>query len=412
MNTAAPLPPLPTIAKALRRTTEVLAQELALPTASAPDWSPFEWQMARAAAVIHGVSPLLASRLRWQGPGTWDAFLQQQRLNVLRRHERIEHLLSELDAAAQQAGIAVMALKGAALHRMGFCRAGERPMGDIDLLVNPADLERVTQCVLPLGYRLTATTWRHSIFETLQSSPADRFGEQADLPVKIEVQTKVAERLPWNEVDITAALRGADAGVGLTHYASIEALLLHQLLHAAGNMSSRWLRMLQLHDIATIAAQMTADSWRRLLDSKAVPGGLWWTYPPLRLAARYFVDAVPNHVLSELAARCPWWLKRRADRYRLSDVSGSYLSVAAIPAAIWSRTFPELGWYLWRRLRPIPEEMTQIGNFARVQTWATDGSWYSDSQWRRILQWVGQRPARPQILHTVRLALQSEHPAL
>lgn len=35
---------------ALRKTTEHLAAELANPTPNAPDWSPFEWRMARAAA--------------------------------------------------------------------------------------------------------------------------------------------------------------------------------------------------------------------------------------------------------------------------------------------------------------------------------------------------------------------------
>ena len=54
-------PSLKIVKEGLRRTTEALALELALPQPSdtAPEWSDLEWQLASAAAVAHGVSPLL-----------------------------------------------------------------------------------------------------------------------------------------------------------------------------------------------------------------------------------------------------------------------------------------------------------------------------------------------------------------
>ncbi len=402
-----PLPPLKIIATALRETTEILAQELACPTARVPDWNPFEWRMARAAAVIHGVSPLLSTRLRWSGPDGWGQFLHQQQLEVAQRHQRIEQHLQHIDSAARQAGIAVLALKGAALHRLGYCQVGERPMGDIDLLVRQQDLATATQLVLRLGYRETGTSWRHKIFEPVEPAWPVKFGEQANLPIKIEVHTKVAERLPWNETDITARLHAGATGVGLNVYSTIDAVLLHQLLHAAGNMSSRWLRMLQLHDIATVARRMTSADWDRLLINDSAIQQLWWAYPPLKLTARYFPGVVPVGVLSTLAKHCPWLLRTRADRYRLSDVSSSSLWVSAVPAAAWAASVPELCCYLWRRLRPIPEEMEAISNFTRTQSWAVEGAWYYTSQWQRVLRWVFSRPARPQILQAVRLAQQS-----
>jgi len=48
------------VQSALRTATETFAVELAEPGNSAPAWSDLEWTMAKAAAVLQGVTPLLA----------------------------------------------------------------------------------------------------------------------------------------------------------------------------------------------------------------------------------------------------------------------------------------------------------------------------------------------------------------
>jgi hypothetical protein len=401
------LPPLKDIDAVLRRTAETLARELAAPSAQAPQWDEFHWRMARAAAVIHGVSPLLASRLRWHGPPGWTQFLQQERRQVELRHERIERQLQLIDESARTAGIAVMALKGSALHRLGFCVPGERPMADIDLLIGPQDAATASLMVSNLGYRETLVSWRHRCFEPEGPAMPLALGENAAASIKIEVHASIAERLPLNEVEITRALHLNGAPPGLQVYGSIESTLLHQLLHAAGNMSVRWLRLLQLHDIAVIARRMNAGDWARLLDCAGPIRQLWWAYPPLKLTARYFSGAVPEHVLAALARPCPWLLRARADRYLLEDVSCSSLWAAAAPAAAWAPSVGELCHYLWRRVRPTRDDLASVNNFARAQTWAAADSWYAASQWRRVLRWLTSRPARPQILLAVRLAQES-----
>src|SRR5580693_1385037 len=82
---------------ALQKTTEVLASELCNPTAAAPAWSEAEWAVARAVAAIHGVSPLLADTLRWQGPVAWARFLAEQKAHTAQRFQRIEQLLQHMD---------------------------------------------------------------------------------------------------------------------------------------------------------------------------------------------------------------------------------------------------------------------------------------------------------------------------
>src|SRR5882762_2578698 len=105
--------------RTLRKITEVLAKELACPTQAAPDWSEFEWIVARAVAAMHGVSPLLSRVLRWQGPAGWRGFLEEQRAHTAKRHVRIEDLLLRLNQRAREAGVAAVALKGVALQAVG-----------------------------------------------------------------------------------------------------------------------------------------------------------------------------------------------------------------------------------------------------------------------------------------------------
>jgi hypothetical protein len=131
--------------RTLQRTTERLASELGRPTSVAPDWSATEWAVARAVVAIHGVSALLADALRWQGPAGWAQFLAEQKAHTARRFLRIQQLLQLLDNRAHDAGIALVPLKGAALHASGIYTAGERPMADVDLLVRKADSQRARQ---------------------------------------------------------------------------------------------------------------------------------------------------------------------------------------------------------------------------------------------------------------------------
>src|SRR5580692_2578978 len=99
-----------TIELALTQATERFAAELAEPQLQAPAWSDFEWDMARAAAVLHGVTPLLASTLRWSGPPAWQAFVLQQREQTLLRYRRIAAVLQDIGDCATAQGLPVVAL--------------------------------------------------------------------------------------------------------------------------------------------------------------------------------------------------------------------------------------------------------------------------------------------------------------
>ncbi len=299
MTSNAAGPSLPAVQAALRRTTEHFANELARPSQARPDWSDFEWCMARAVAAMHGISPLLATTLRWQGPAEWQTFLDEQRQHTERRQQRIQALLRLIDDDTRVAGIPAIALKGAALHSLGLFRAGERPMADVDLLVREQDFERTSRLLEGLGYHETHSSWRHRSFTPADATLRTNLGEHADNYLKIELHERICEPLPVKITTLSHFLADGSPAPGLNPYPSNAALMAHLLLHAAGSMVKRSLRLINLHDIALLARRMPEDEWVTLAQ--------WWALPPLLLTAHYYAGAYPiGHVAGCLAGRaCP-----------------------------------------------------------------------------------------------------------
>jgi hypothetical protein len=395
---------------ALQRTTEVLASELCNPTATAPAWSDAEWAVARAVAAIHGVSPLLADTLRWQGPAAWMQFLAGQKLHTAQRFRRIEQLLHLIDSRAREAGVALMPLKGAALHAMGIYTAGERPMADVDLLVREEQSPRAIEVFAGLGFLETYRTWKHRVFEQGGHDAPAALGEHARNGIKLELHCRVGEILPQRAVDVTEVVFPQSLHPGLNAYPSTAALMIHLLVHAAGALIARELRLLQLHDIARLAARMTDEDWEELSRraARTADGSLWWAFPPLALAARYY-ECVPDRMLTRAASDCHWPLKRVYRRRRLSAASLSYLWISALPGIEWARSPRAMFEYAAARVVPSAETVYMRTALASMQPRVFGGSWAQLSQGQRMLRWMTSRQARQQTLQPVRAALLEAH---
>jgi hypothetical protein len=384
--------------------TERLARELANPTKSAPDWSEYEWTVARAVAAMHGISPLLSHSLPWRGPSAWTRFLEEQRNHTLARHERIRQLLDSIDRKTREAGVAATALKGSALHQLGVYEAGDRPMADVDLLVRPADAQRTAALLESLGFHQTVETWKERVFTPIDDSAAADLGEHAANDLKIELHERICERLPWRLTDVSECIFPVKPRAGLNSYPSNGSLMRHLLLHAAGTMAFQGLRILQLHDIALLGARMSDADWNEITGASARAGGSWWAYPPLELMSRYYETSVPAAVLAELKHACSPVLRALGARKTLIDVSYSYLWVKAFPGIEWSRSASELFGYAASRVRPNAQHMTQRKYVAANQTWAKRSDWSGMSQGRRIMRWLSSRQTRPTTMHAINAA--------
>jgi hypothetical protein len=216
--------------------------------------------------------------------------------------------------------------------------------------------------------------------------------------------------LPVEEVDITNNIFPKLMSAGLNDYPSDISLMLHLLIHAAGNMRANALRLIQLHDIARLATRFGDSDWAELLALRVGSRALWWALPPLVLAARYYPDIVPAEVISALMPECPKLLQKRAQSLRLSDVSWTNLRIRALPGLEWCRTPSAALKLLLRRAFPSPEARRELKRFAEHHPGGSDIPWYGISQFARILRWVFFRPPRVQALLSVRAALSRKIP--
>jgi Uncharacterised nucleotidyltransferase len=405
MNDGIHLPLRGPLRGTLRKITERLAGELARPTPVAPDWSPSEWRVARAVAVIHCVSPLLAGSLRWAGPAQWREFLAGQKAHVAARHLRIQELLDQIDARCSQKRIAVVGLKGAALHTMGFYCAGERPMADVDLLVHASDRSGAAHVLQSLGFSESFANWKHGVFVPKICSLYTGLGEHTDNYLKIELHTRIAEMLPLRITDVTEAVYPRSPKPGVNAYPSRAALMIHLLIHAAGAMAYRALKLLHLHDIALVASKMAGSDWDEFAQQGQNSQRRWWALPPLQLTARYYPDAVPKEVLAALATHCRWTLRHVVRDYRVSDVSLSYPWVEAFPGIAWSQSFAETAEYIGGRIWPDKEMRRQRALRVETDFVASQTQWCGLSQRQRMLRWLTSKPLRVETLHAVRMAL-------
>ncbi|CAD7717836.1 hypothetical protein LMG31886_26090 [Xanthomonas hydrangeae] len=395
-------PSLRTIKHGLRTATERLAQELAQPGEVAPQWDRLQWQLAAAAAAAHGVSPLLQRRSLWQN-SEWTTFLSEQRRHVEDRHRRIALLLTLIDAAARAAGMALVGLKGTALHRLGVYLPGDRPMADIDLLVEPEDAPAAAALLCELGYVASFEQWKHQVFKPIQGEAVAGLGEHRDAPINIELHTRIQERLPVHSVDITSRILPERAQPGLNPYPSIGALMCHLLLHAAGGICHRSIRLMHLHDLALLATRMGQRDWDQLWEETSVSP--WWALPPLLLLQRYYRSVVPAAVMARLQADCPRLLRMRAARQTLTTASCSNLWLPALPGIEWSRSLSEARQYLHNRVAPSAESRKERADMLQTQLWLQGQSWVRQSQARRLMTRLARPVPRTDMLYVVRAAL-------
>jgi hypothetical protein len=403
MSSSQPLPSLKTVERLLLETTERVAAECGQPTRATPQWGGSHWRIAQAVAAMHGVSPLLSRRLLWRGPHAWQQFLGEQWQHTFARQQALSGLIACLDARARDVGIPITALKGAALHDLSIYEPGVRPMADLDLLVHEHDDAATASLLEGLGFRESYRTRRERVFLPHGYRHAVSYGESAERALKIELHTRIAERLPIREVDITGLVLPRQGSAGIHHYPSLSALMTHLLLHAAGNIRLRALRLIHLHDIGALAVRLSWEDWYEVLGGAELH---WWAYPPLALTARYFTSAIPADVLSRASAACPSRLRRVAQRQLLSDVSLSHLWIESCPGIEWCGSLVEKMGYISARVFPNAAVRDEIRINETTSDWTTNSAWVRLSRPRRMLRWVLSRTPRVATLWSVREAWQ------
>lgn len=119
-----------------------------------------DWDNTERLATGWGVGPLLYERLKHKMaavvslPASVYEQLHQEYVANLMHNFQIMHQLSTVLTHMNKANIPVLALKGCHLANFVYPSLAVRTMGDIDLLINPADVPQVAKLLQDLGYTL------------------------------------------------------------------------------------------------------------------------------------------------------------------------------------------------------------------------------------------------------------------
>ena len=157
------------------------------------------------------------------------------------RNVRMMRLLARIAARFNEAGIPLMALKGAALNLTIYERADERPMGDLDLLIPSAFVGEARAVLEALDCRRGESLVRADFFPRFYYETEYTAGEV--YPVKIDLHVRpfrplryarlVPNHALWRRAR-TVRIDGADIYVP-----SAEEMLIHLAVHAAVHGDSR-----------------------------------------------------------------------------------------------------------------------------------------------------------------------------
>jgi hypothetical protein len=124
------------------------------------DGSPhLDWEIVLKAAGLHGVAPLCWWVLKSIGKG--EPWIEQARevfapawYSSVYRSLRIQEELSAILERFSGEGITPVLLKGLSLIHRYYPEAAIRPMGDLDLMVKEAELDKAQHALLEMGYSM------------------------------------------------------------------------------------------------------------------------------------------------------------------------------------------------------------------------------------------------------------------
>ncbi len=277
--------------------------------AFAPSLDAAGWDALAREAVRHGVAPLVHARLasagaQWPVPEPVRNALKACHLRTGLENLRLLARLAAVLRGLQAEGVQVIVLKGAYLAQAVYGEPALRSMGDADILVRPADLERATRVLHSAGWREGAATALTSVGGGGHQLPTFVLGgAQVELHWAIEDDTSpfvIDDDGLWQRA-VRCEVGGAPA-LAL----SAEDLLLHLCLHAA--YGHGWLQfesgLRPLCDIAACLRRFEGRIDWPVLVARArawrVHTSAWLTLTLLRDLLR---AGVPQHVLDGLVPR-------------------------------------------------------------------------------------------------------------
>lgn len=242
-------------------------------------------------------------------------------------------------AAARDAGIDILLLKGAALALTTYRGFVDRPMGDLDLLVAPHDAERAWRLAQEMGWR-----WPESEY------PLSRYAQHHHLPplidgaggsIRLEIHTALGlVRHPFS-LSFDEARAGSEP-ISTSHGRVSVLDPEHQVVHVCVHFAWAHLMLFgawrALRDVNALAAGGRVR-WDRVVEiarAHRAASSVYWT---LRMARDLTDLTIPPEVLRELSRDTPAALRRATARHLMAQMfpTGAICPSERLLRALWTR---------------------------------------------------------------------------
>jgi hypothetical protein len=302
------------------------------------DWPRFTAlaQVERAMGTVH--APLLAL----SSPRVPREILDQMRRlawisDFLMLH--LESRLGESVRALEAANVPVMLLKGAALARTAYARAVDRPMSDIDVLVEPANARLARRILLTAGWREIVGGVADSAYD--QHHHLRPLGDARSPNIQLEIHTALfPERQPFafDARDLWRAAVPLPQHRGVFVPSKVH-LLLHACLHFAWSHQARFGVWRTIRDVQAISRCPDFD-WDAFVAVARDARGATSCYWTLRIAVAAAGLTLPSRVLEELRPRRSAYVLRAVERHFLRNL---FPVGVACPSVRLDQTLWELG---------------------------------------------------------------------
>jgi hypothetical protein len=244
------------------------------------------------------------------------------------RNCRMMRLLDRIAVKFNEAGVPIMALKGAALSLTIYDRPDERAMADLDLMVRAEDLDRVMVLFDQLGALRGEPLVREDFFP--------KFHYELDLsvgriyPVKIDLHVRPFRPLRYARVVPADAFwtsaETVRTGHGTILIPSVDEMLIHLMVHASvhGARKGKWMEDIRRW-VERYEAQIdwgcfvaTADEWQLA----------WPVRAAIEATEEQFGAVFPPEVTSRLSTIRSNWRDRLTLRQAPRDAEHSFAHVA------------------------------------------------------------------------------------
>jgi hypothetical protein len=232
----------------------------------------------------------------------------------------LETRLRESLSVLHNAGVRVMLLKGAALAHTAYSGVRQRPMSDLDLLVDASNARLARRVMLAAGWRDVVGGIPDGVYDRHHHLPPLRDARSPDL--QLEIHTALfPERQPFafDARDLWAHAKPLGTATPEVYTPDAVHALLHASLHFLWSHQARFGVWRTIRDVGALARTVGMD-WDAFVKAAKASRGATSCYWTFRIASVTAGVSVPEGVIADLRPPRSAYVLQAIERHFLRNL--------------------------------------------------------------------------------------------